>query len=72
MVIAALVGFSVAAQFVSLVGLESPYYVVLLGAGALKLTSTHQAESEEDEEPSEAECLHEQPEAAQAWHLSHT
>jgi hypothetical protein len=37
MVIAALVGFAISAQFVSLPGLETPYYVVLLGAGALKL-----------------------------------
>jgi probable O-glycosylation ligase (exosortase A-associated) len=39
MVIAAITGFAVAAQFVSLPGLESPYYIVLLGAGALKLSS---------------------------------
>lgn len=38
-VIAALVGFAVSAQFVSLEGLEIPYYVTLLGAGILKLTS---------------------------------
>lgn len=37
MVIAGLVGFMIAAQFVSLEGLELPYYVALLGAGALKL-----------------------------------
>ncbi len=37
MVIAGLVGFIIAAQFVSLEGLELPYYVALLGAGALKL-----------------------------------
>jgi probable O-glycosylation ligase (exosortase A-associated) len=37
MVVAALMGFAVSAQFVSLPGLETPYYVVLLGAGALKL-----------------------------------
>jgi hypothetical protein len=36
-VIASLAGFSVAACFVSLEGLEFPYYVVLLGAGAMKL-----------------------------------
>jgi probable O-glycosylation ligase (exosortase A-associated) len=35
MVIAALVGFMVAAQFVSLVGLELPYYVTLVGVGVL-------------------------------------
>jgi putative inorganic carbon (HCO3(-)) transporter len=39
MVIAALAGFMVSAQFVSLYGLEVPYYIVLLGAGVLKLTS---------------------------------
>jgi O-antigen ligase len=37
MVIAAITGFAVAAQFVSLWALEIPYYVVLLGAAALKL-----------------------------------
>jgi O-antigen ligase len=40
MVIASITGFAVSAQFVSLVGLEAPYYVVLLGAATLKLTST--------------------------------
>ncbi|HYV35959.1 MAG TPA: O-antigen ligase family protein [Gemmataceae bacterium] len=39
MVIAALVGFAVSGQFVSAVGLEMPYYIVLLGAGVLKLSS---------------------------------
>src|SRR5262249_16218341 len=33
MVVAALTGFIVSAQFVSLPGLETPYYVVLIGAG---------------------------------------
>jgi len=39
MVFAALAGFLVAAQFVSVWGIEIPYYTVLLGAGALKLAS---------------------------------
>jgi probable O-glycosylation ligase (exosortase A-associated) len=39
MVTASIVAFAVSAQFVSLVGLEIPYYVILLGAGALKLQS---------------------------------
>lgn len=39
MVIAALVGFAVSAQFVSLKNLESPYYVAMIGAGVLKLAS---------------------------------
>jgi putative inorganic carbon (hco3(-)) transporter len=38
MVIASLAGFAVSACFVSLEGLEFPYYVVLLGAGAMKLS----------------------------------
>lgn len=39
MVIASLVGFAVAAQFVSLERLEVPYYIALIGAGVLKLAS---------------------------------
>jgi probable O-glycosylation ligase (exosortase A-associated) len=39
MVIASLAGFGVAAQFVTIEGLELPYYVTLLGMGALKLGS---------------------------------
>jgi putative inorganic carbon (HCO3(-)) transporter len=39
MVIAALVGFMVAAQFVTIKSLETPYYIALLGAGVLKLSS---------------------------------
>jgi O-antigen ligase len=42
MVIASIIGFMVAAQFVSLEGLEFPYYVVLVGAGTLKVV--HQPE----------------------------
>ncbi len=38
MVIVSLTGFAVAAQFVSVETLEIPYYVVLLGAGTLKLS----------------------------------
>jgi probable O-glycosylation ligase (exosortase A-associated) len=39
MVIASLSGFALSAQFVSMMGLEAPYYIALLGAGALKLSS---------------------------------
>jgi probable O-glycosylation ligase (exosortase A-associated) len=39
MVIASLVGFAVAAQFVSLDMLEIPYYIALIGACVLKLSS---------------------------------
>jgi putative inorganic carbon (hco3(-)) transporter len=39
MVTASLIGFVVSAQFVSLEGLEVPYYVTLVGVGVLKLNS---------------------------------
>jgi hypothetical protein len=40
MVTAAIVGYVFTAQFVTLPGLEAPYYIVLLGAGVLKLNSS--------------------------------
>lgn len=39
MVIVSTVGFAVAAQFISLWALEVPYYITLIGAALLKLTS---------------------------------
>ena len=39
MVVASLTGFCVAAQFVTLEGLEVPYFVTLIGASVLKMTS---------------------------------
>lgn len=42
MVIAALVGFCVSASFVTLEGLEIPYYTALIGTGALKLVDQRQ------------------------------
>ena len=45
MVIASLVGFIVSAQFVSVEGIELPYFVVMLGAATLRL-STQPASSE--------------------------
>jgi O-antigen ligase len=44
MVISSVAGFSMAAMFVSVETLEFPYYVVLLGAGALKVFDQEQAE----------------------------
>jgi probable O-glycosylation ligase (exosortase A-associated) len=38
-VCSALVGFAVSAYFVSLIGLEMPYYLVMLGACGLKMTT---------------------------------
>lgn len=49
MVIAALVGFAIPAQFVSLWGLEIPYYVVLLGAVAYKVAAYEAAEAEQEQ-----------------------
>jgi probable O-glycosylation ligase (exosortase A-associated) len=49
MVISALVGFAVSAQFVSITFLEIPYYVVLLGAGALKLLSVPELAAAQNE-----------------------
>jgi probable O-glycosylation ligase (exosortase A-associated) len=39
MVVAALFGFMISAQFVSLVGLELPYYAAMLGAGVLRVST---------------------------------
>jgi probable O-glycosylation ligase (exosortase A-associated) len=39
MVIAALIGFAVSAQFVSVKMMEVPYYITLIGLGVLKLSS---------------------------------
>jgi O-antigen ligase len=46
MVVASVLGFMIAAQFVTVEGLEIPYYVVLIGAGALKLLSPPKPVSE--------------------------
>jgi probable O-glycosylation ligase (exosortase A-associated) len=45
MVIASLAGFVVSSQFVTADGVEMPYYVGLVGAGVLKLSSLTAAES---------------------------
>jgi probable O-glycosylation ligase (exosortase A-associated) len=48
MVIASLAGFIVASQFVTVDGVEMPYYVAIVGAGVLKLTSMTAAEGATD------------------------
>jgi probable O-glycosylation ligase (exosortase A-associated) len=45
MVIASLVGFAVAGQFVALLGIELPYYIALLGVATLKEASQPSARS---------------------------
>jgi probable O-glycosylation ligase (exosortase A-associated) len=52
MVVASLIGFVVSAQFVTVKGIELPYYVVLIGAGLLKLSTEIPAESPAREEES--------------------
>jgi O-antigen ligase len=51
MVTAALVGFVVSAQFVSLEGLELPYYVAIVGLGELKLGEAESIDSAVEEIP---------------------
>ncbi len=40
MVIASLIGFLTSAQFVTVDGIELPYYVALIGAGTLRLATS--------------------------------
>jgi probable O-glycosylation ligase (exosortase A-associated) len=51
MVISALAGFAVSAQFVSVRALEQPYYVALVGAGVLRLCSPPSGEAAPPPEP---------------------
>ncbi|HJT77938.1 MAG TPA: O-antigen ligase family protein, partial [Gemmataceae bacterium] len=56
MVIASLTGFAISAQFVSIKGLETPFYIALLGACVLKLSTAPApapaaADEEAEEEP---------------------
>ncbi len=53
MVIASLVGFVVSAQFVSVIGVEVPFYVALLGVGVLKVHSMQRQEDSAEEETSD-------------------
>jgi len=75
MTIASLIGFIVAAQFVSLEALEIPYYVALLGAGSLAVHSRMYGTGARLDEPSDEEAAivpsnngtpMEQPKAAMA------
>jgi hypothetical protein len=49
-VVAALAGFVVSAAFVSIEGAELPYFVVILGAGVLKLNPVERASPARHEE----------------------
>jgi O-antigen ligase len=60
MVIAALTGFAVSAQFVSISGIEAPFYVALVGIGVLKLTSVG-AEDESEAHAEGEDAEHEEP-----------
>ncbi len=57
MTIASLIGFIVAAQFVSLEALEIPYYVALLGAGSLAVHSRMYRHADEVAEVQSAEAV---------------
>lgn len=49
MVTAALIGYIVSAQFVTIEGLEIPYYVAIVGLGSLKLATTTEAHESDGE-----------------------
>lgn len=51
MVISSLVGFVVSAQFVSLEGLELPYYITMIGAGTIKLAGQGYIQEQEYASP---------------------
>jgi O-antigen ligase len=59
-VIASVCGFALAAQFVTLPGLEAPYYIVLVGALTLKLNSLA-AESAELTPPDPEKAAYQEP-----------
>jgi O-antigen ligase len=61
MVIASIVGFVVSAQFVNLPGLEAPYYIVLVGASALKLAGLPADAVPAEEAPADADGAAEAP-----------
>jgi probable O-glycosylation ligase (exosortase A-associated) len=61
MVVVALIGFILSAQFVTMYGVDLPYYVALLGAGVLRVAS---ADPSGVEEPAEAESERGWPEPA--------
>ena len=66
MVLASLAGFVVSTQFVSMYGLEVPYYVVLIGAGALKLASQPQIVALVEYSQAEPEAAENHPSLAQS------
>jgi O-antigen ligase len=53
MVIAAIVGFAVSCQFVSVFGIEIPFYVILLGCCTLLVVSRENGEVEDSRSPEE-------------------
>ena len=69
MVICGLFGFIIAAQFVSLYGLELPYYATLLGAGVLRITGG-QMTAAADSESAAAGTAHESSFAEQQEHTN--
>lgn len=43
MIVVGLAGFAVTSQFITIYGLEAPYFIVMIGAGLLKVTSAEAA-----------------------------
>ena len=68
MVIASMAGYIVAAQFVSVESLEIPYYVALLGVGALKVNSTRASPQMDSVQHAAAPSY---PQSAEAHHPRH-
>jgi hypothetical protein len=57
MVVSSIIGFAVSAQFVTVTGVEIPFYVVMLGAGVLKVAALLDADgTEPEEQPVDAEA----------------
>lgn len=54
MVITSLAGFAVAAQFITMEGLETPYYITLIGAVVLKLSSVEEGALADDAQSAES------------------
>ncbi|MHB9081292.1 MAG: O-antigen ligase family protein [Pirellulaceae bacterium] len=57
MTVAALSGFVVSASFVTIENLELPYYIALLGAGALKICDWRDATAQEEDTDAEGAAL---------------
>ena len=67
MVIASVAGFAVSASFVTVEALEIPYYVALLGAGALKLSPYYDIEPAAAASAAESDGIEAEPATPGPW-----